>query len=351
MFYAANLIHLPNAQRYDMYFGALIGLFLLLLSRKHHSVGWVFITGLTLTHLELTRPFMLYLLVPLAVACFWLHSEVLGSTVKLAAFSVPIFFFSGLWHVHVYTEHTQILWTNHLGCNLYRSVRVPTESRFSTITVELEPERPARRDGLASNLNTDVHSRNSQLLSQEIFTRFRENPLAFIDLVAARSNLISSQSTQTFGRVPNHFTTVFYSRCVRLAYFCLIINSALWLISIGRRGFPNLLDRMVEVVATFLTSALYILVAVGEYGEVGRFVMPIAPLLLWQIIFLVRRLIGTCRRRFGGNRMGQRGAIEPRLPESQEQNRQFTPKTARSSTCPVHGDSVPQIGFWGQCSV
>ena len=50
---------------------------------------------------------------------------------------------------------------------------------------------------------------------------------------------------------------------------------------------------MVEVVATFLTSALYIIVAVGEYGEVGRFILPIVPLLLWQFIFLSRRLIGT----------------------------------------------------------
>ena len=73
--------------------------------------------------LELTRPFMIFLL-PLFLVVEWhriyLHAPRRQSA--LAAFLLPVVVLSGGWHLHLFLAHDhQIAWTNISGYNLQRA--------------------------------------------------------------------------------------------------------------------------------------------------------------------------------------------------------------------------------------
>ena len=118
-------VHAGNPANYDPLFALLLlGYFLLIDSweRSRHT-AWLAAAGLCLSLLELTRPFMIFLLpLFLLVEGHRIHLNAPRRGLALAAFLLPVVVLSGGWHLHLYLAHDhQITWTNISGYNLQRA--------------------------------------------------------------------------------------------------------------------------------------------------------------------------------------------------------------------------------------
>src|SRR5581483_7823505 len=80
----------------------------------------------------------------------------------------PVLAVAGVWHLHYYVRFGSLVASNHRGFNLQRAWRTPMPV--------LESEAPPLAEGRWSNLNTDIHARNSAAVERAVFAGLRARP-------------------------------------------------------------------------------------------------------------------------------------------------------------------------------
>lgn len=254
--------------------------------RRH--VLWCALAGLTLAVAELSWPYFLFVL-PLVLGPAALRLRRQGAA-PLAAFLIPFLLVSGGWHLKLLAmESPQLLWSNHVGCDMMRSWQDwafertdPGERPRTAIQrPRLEPEGPPYRMGRPSNLDTAVHFRNCQRVRSAVLDAWAAQPR----LAAARAleNVAGFWRVRFdfMGRKPAsmHPGLLAYAGLVWLCAAMLLLNGAVVGWMLVRHGRRRLLEwPEVQLVAvTVFAGALYPVATSPE--EFTRFMVVLLPLL------------------------------------------------------------------------
>jgi hypothetical protein len=292
-------VHVGNPANYDPLFALLLlGYFLLINAweRRRHPV-WLAAAGLCLSLLELTRPFMIFLL-PLFLLVEG-HRSLLGAPRRgraLAAFLLPVVALSGGWHLHLYLAHDhQITWTNISGYNLQRA----WEDFDPEIGVVQQLAELPRNGELWADLNTTEIYEKSEELKRMIIGKIRENPAGAAAHVVDRLATFVSSPTRIYDNDPQGLGIEIYRKLVSALVLLLPAYVAVSAIALVRRRQWPWLDRRWWLAASTLSVA--ILVTLGEQGEEARFLFTILPMLLAVAGFALDDL--TQRFRARGSRV------------------------------------------------
>ncbi|WP_158046003.1 hypothetical protein [Skermanella pratensis] len=288
-------VHAGNPANYDPLFALLtLGYFLLVRAwLRGRRPGTLAAAGLCLSLLDLTRPFMVFLL-PLFMAVE-IHRIVgtappsaRGRAGALAAFLLPVVILSGGWHLHVWLAHDQQLtWTNVSGFNLQRAwEEFDPDIRAARRLEELPRVREGANE-LWADLNTSEVYRESEALKSLVVARILEEPFRAAGHVLDRLAVFASAPTRMYDRDPQGVGITVY----RGAVTALVITLAGYVVAgaavlIRRRSWPWLDQRWWLAASTLLVA---VLVSVGERGEEGRFLFSILPMLLAVGGFAVAR--------------------------------------------------------------
>ena len=207
-------VHAGNPANYDPLFALLLlGYFLLIdaWERRRHPV-WLAAAGLCLSLLELTRPFMIFLL-PLFLLVEWhrIHLNAPRRGLALAAFLLPVVVLSGGWHLHLYLAHDhQITWTNISGYNLQRA----WEDFDPEIRAVQHLDQLPRNGELWADLNTTEIYMRSEELKRMIIGKIRENPAGAAAHVVDRLATFVSSPTRIYGHDPQGLGIEIYRKLV-----------------------------------------------------------------------------------------------------------------------------------------
>jgi hypothetical protein len=293
-------VHAGNPANYDPLFALLLlGYFLLIdaWERRRHPV-WLGAAGLCLSLLELTRPFMIFLL-PLFLLVEG-HRSFLGAPRRgraLAAFLLPVVALSGGWHLHLYLAHDyQITWTNISGYNLQRA----WEDFDPEIGAVQQLAELPRNGELWADLNTTEIYEKSEELKRMIIGKIRENPAGAAAHVVDRLATFVSSPTRIYDNDPQGLGIEIYRKLVSALVLLLPAYVAVSAIALARRRQWPWLDRRWWLAASMLSVAM--LVTLGEQGEEARFLFTILPMLLAVAGFALDDLTQRFRAR------------EPRVP-------------------------------------
>ncbi len=295
-------VHAGNPANYDPLFALLLlGYFLLIdaWERSRHPV-WLAAAGLCLSLLELTRPFMIFLL-PLFLLVEWhrIHLNAPRRGPALAAFLLPVVVLSGGWHLHLYLAHDhQIAWTNISGYNLQRA----WEDFDPEIRAVQHLDQLPRNGELWADLNTTEIYMRSEELKRMIIGKIRENPAGAAAHVVNRLATFVSSPTRMYGHDPQGLGIEIYRKLVSALVLLLPAYVAVSTVSLLRRRQWPWLDRRWWLAASTLSIAL--LVTLGEQGEEARFLFTILPMLLAVAGFAVDDL--TRKLRAGERRVALR---------------------------------------------
>lgn len=279
-------VHAANPANYDPLFALLmLGYFLLirswLVDRRPVTLA---AAGLCLSLLELTRPFMVFLL-PLFLAVE-VHRIVRttpfsrpGRAISLAAFLLPVAILSGGWHLHVWLSHDhQLAWTNISGFNLQRAWEDFDPDIRDARRLDEMPRVREGADELWADLNTSEVYRESEALKSLIVARILEEPFRAAGHVLDRLAVFASAPTRMYDRDPQGVGITIYRGVLTVLVVTLAGYVAVGAtVRIRRRSWPWLDLRWWLAASTLLIA---VLVSVGERGEEGRFLFCILPMLL-----------------------------------------------------------------------
>ncbi|GEO35999.1 hypothetical protein GGE65_000286 [Skermanella aerolata] len=296
-------VHAGNPANYDPLFALLLlGYFVLIdtWQRKRHPV-WLAAAGLCLSLLELTRPFMIFLL-PLFLLVdghrIYLTASrrqtaplrVGGIRTALAAFLLPVVVLSGGWHLHLYAAHDrQIAWTNISGYNLQRA----WEDFDPEIGAVQHLDQLPRNGELWANLNTTEIYRKSEDLKRMIVGKILDDPSGAAVHVTNRLATFVSSPVGMYGHDPKGIDIEIYRKLVSALVLLLPIYVAVSAVSLLRRRRWPWLDPHWWLAASTLSIAL--VVTLGEQGEEARFLFTIMPMLLAVASFAVSDVIRAVR--------------------------------------------------------
>jgi hypothetical protein len=271
-------VHAGNPANYDPLFALLLlGYFQLIEAwDRHRHPVWLAAAGLCLSLLELTRPFMIFLL-PLFLLVEWhrIHLNAPRRGLALAAFLLPVLMISGVWHLHLYLAHDhQITWTNISGYNLQRA----WEDFDPEIGAVQHLDQLPRNGELWADLNTTEIYMRSEELKRMIIGKIQEKPAAAAIHVVDRLATFASSPTRIYGHDPQGLGIEIYRKLVSALVLLLPAYVAVSTITLLRRRQWPWLDRSWWLAASTLSIAL--LVTLGEQGEEARFLFTILPMLL-----------------------------------------------------------------------
>jgi hypothetical protein len=274
---ATVLIHPANPAIYDITvpFQILAYFWLLDWLLAHRETPWavpaMLLLGLLLAFVELSRPFVL-LVVPFLITQVLFHFR--SHRKLLLAYLAPLVVLSGGWHLKLMMRSQgQIIWSNQGGFNLQRAWTYVPRPRLAP-----EPFAP-RKPGRWSDVNTEVHYRNSNLQSAAIARHVVEHPgMALTNVVRRVASLLRPETMLFRNRPSGPF--------VGWPYRLAVWGSAAWLglaliwllISTVLRRSPSALFSP-EGSFAVISAALLFFLAVGEQGEEARFLLSCLPLL------------------------------------------------------------------------
>lgn len=269
--WATTLIHPAGPNVYDAVYPVLILTFLLALRCIGASATMALVAGTALALAELTRPFVLVLL-PLFLLASLLRAR---STGRVVAFLLPVLLLSGLWHLHQYASHGQVLWSNHGGFNLQRAWPM-------VATPPLVPEStPARiaPDRLV-NFNTPEHAENSRRMQRAILDHVLGNPGASVVHAMERIAQVVAGEVRLHGAVPEGPAIAAYRVIVKFPALWMFAASAILFLGFLRR--PANLGKILSDPGNVLiltTAATLVITALTEAGEEARFMIALLPFL------------------------------------------------------------------------
>ena len=275
-------VHAGNPANYDPLFALLtLGYFLLVRAwLRDRRPGRLAAAGLCLSLLELTRPFMIFLLpLFLAVEVHRIARTAPGRAGALAAFLIPVAILSGGWHLHVWLAHDhQITWTNVSGFNLQRAWEDFDPDIRSARRLEELPRVREGADELWADLNTSEVYRESEALKSLIVARILEDPVRAAGHVLDRLAVFASAPTRMYDWDPQGIGILAYRGVVTVLLLTMAGYAAVGAAVLIRRGCWPWLDQRWWLAAS--TLLVVILVSIGERGEEGRFIFSILPMLL-----------------------------------------------------------------------
>ena len=278
-------IHPGNPQLYDVLLPTFLLLFLVCL-RGSLRPGWprrlsLALTGLSgffLSMAELARPFMIAV-VPLLLLFAAYHYWQAGLRRRFLLFLLPVFLFSGLWHLKLLVFNDgQVVWSNHGGTNLFRAW-IPLVDQ-DVMNPQLQPEAPPLNDfGWAlDNINTQVHAENSRVRSQAVITGIKAQPAAALDLLWQKTLIFTQPRTDMYAHNPQQPVLVWYRLLVRGLFIILGLMLPVALVR-GLRRWRYFFTW--ELAGLFLAFFLSFMPIIGEEGEEARFLVAVLPFLLW----------------------------------------------------------------------
>jgi len=286
--WATVLLHCLMPMTYDIFFPAL-GFMYLFLQPVPTGNGvpprWVqarsFLSGVMLSLLELTRPFVLFMLPVL----------LLGSLSAIRPFGrkclllhlLPVLVLSGGWHLKLYLLHErQIIWSNHTGFNLFRA--------WKDIGIETPPLLDESGNPVSQSdpklLNTIIHSRHNELLKESIKEGLLRNPAVTLRHAFGRLAAFLKPGLTMYRISPKQHPVLWvYAPLVWLSagwlfwrFLCFLVGLGPALMGIHRHQglFWEILgnrENQLIVLAVFST----VILAMGESGEEVRLLISVLP--------------------------------------------------------------------------
>lgn len=281
-------VHAGNPALYDPIFSALLlGYFALLVKwLRARRLVWLAAAGTTLAILELTRPFMVYLLpVFVLVETHRVCRTVPRPRSALLAFVLPVVLLSGSWHLRLYLVHDgQIAWTNISGYNLQRA--------WADFDQEIRDaqhvNRPPRAEGLWYDLNRADVYRDSERIKSLILSKILDDPLRAVRYALGRIVAFGAAPTRIYVHAPQGLGITLY----RTTAVALMLATAIGVVVGGtillrRRRWPWLSMHWWLAASTLLMA---VVLAIGEKGEEARLVFSMLPAFLAVAGFAVDRV-------------------------------------------------------------
>lgn len=153
---------------YDILLIFTLVLMMHILRVPHLKVWHVVVVGVLLAIADNTRPYMMLFTPVIATLVGW--HVIRRHTPRLLVFLciplIPIV----LWHAYHLIALQQTTWSNHTGYNLCNAWPCPNQ-------VVLQPEAPPRSANRSINLNTALHTQNSQQLTKALIEYNQHDPL------------------------------------------------------------------------------------------------------------------------------------------------------------------------------
>jgi hypothetical protein len=300
-------VHAGNPANYDPIFALLtLGYFLLVRRWSDRRRVMALVGGgLCLALLELTRPFMIFLL-PVFVAVE-VHRIAVTSAgqrgAALAAYLLPVVVLSGGWHLHVWLAHDhQITWTNISGFNLQRAWEDFDPEIAAVRHLDQLPRVREGENEQWADLNTSEIHRESEDLKALIVGKILDDPARAARHVLNRLATFASAPTKMYGSDPQGVRITLYRGAVTglvitLVGYVVVAGAVL----IRRRRWPWMDTRWWLACSTLLVT---LLVSLGEQGEEGRFLFSILPMMLAVGGFVVGASFSTGSWRILTGRLG-----------------------------------------------
>lgn len=301
------LVHPGNPQLYDIFFPFFFLAYTVLLLRiirepcslafRKGAAVLCFVAGFALSMTEFMRPFMIFLL-PLLLLGAWqsLRSRPRSYFLCLVA---PVILFSGIWHVHLFCRHGQVVSSNHSGYNLIRAW--PMVERPELIPESVKPGSRMERWAAA---NSPEHFENSQRLQKAVLQHVAENPASSLLHGLKLVRRFFAPQIDLYGSPPDSPAFLLYGPFVWAAALWLAVSVALLGIRMVRHPLPALGRPENMLVLTTVLSIL--IMALGEDGEQARFLVSVLPML--AVLPCCRTLDPSTED--GGSSLGQSGDAE-----------------------------------------
>ena len=273
-------IHPGNPVVADFFFPGLVLLYYLT-QTKLRSLGatskWFVplsvALGMILTLLELTRPFVL-VMVPFIMAGTIVAIPDLRKK-ALLAYLLPIVLLSGSWHVHHWINFNHVAWTNHSGINLMRAWD-PIMGDWQSLE---EQEEPPLAPGRQHNINTEVHSRNSEMMKRMVVEGMIEHPKRTLVEAKWLLQILLDGKTKLMLNRPDHWILKPYKAIIRIVvgFFVLgLICLAVRLVVDPGSRWELLKSSEVQLIGVMVLSIFAF--SFGEKGEEARFLLSLLPL-------------------------------------------------------------------------
>lgn len=281
---AAIRIHqTTNAFAYDLAYPVFFLVFLLCLDGVRRIKRDVLrgllaaLSGTALALLDLSRPFVVFLL-PFLVAFALMHLRWHCPSRRFwLVFLLPLVLLAGSWHAKsVWFNNGQLVWSNYTGCNLFRGWADLVDEKDRPSLLDENPDLVPS--------NSEALSRQSAELRSVVIRSVAKQPFRALGYAAHKLAIFASPRTQMYPNPPPEGREIpVYRVTVRALFFLFVTLCIRWLISVRRAlsvGVP-----VSEVVGTdaalmAFTLATVTIMAIGEAGEEARFVLSVLPLML-----------------------------------------------------------------------
>jgi hypothetical protein len=275
---ATVVIHKGNPVVYDVFFPFFLLMFVTLYRRAGSATGSRALlaavsAGFFLSMLELTRPFVLYLLpVSIAGAFFWLWP--LGRNVFLG-FLIPLLLLSGGWHAKLlWFNDGQISWSNNSGFNLH--------SAWSHCPVPARPPlyglAPPIAPGRWPNLNTRERFFRSQELERAVLRCILSDPVGSAKHAFRLFRVFLAPQTWLHWNYPRDWILTPYRLGVWLSAAWLGVNLLVLFAYLGRAGRVQCIGHP-ENSLLLLTAGSLLMLALGNGIEQSRLLISLLPCL------------------------------------------------------------------------
>lgn len=287
---SARIVGSPNAQLYDPLTPLFLmgGLLALDAARRRPRAAVVLAAcaGFSLSMAELSRPFVLVLLLPL-VAWGLLALRGLPPRCRVA-FLLPMLLLSGGWHAKLWLVNDgQVLWSNHGGFNLHRAWGDRVEGWPDYVgTPAWVIERPPRPDRafrgsgrwFLFRWNTRSHAERSRELTRAFLAHVVREPLDSAVHAAQRMGVLLLPKLRVGKGAYLGSLRTPYRWGVRLTALMLLAALCALVFRLARH---RRLEQLASLEAAWIPTAwsLIFFLAVGERGEEARFVISVLPFL------------------------------------------------------------------------
>ncbi len=297
------LLHRFMPLSYDIFFPALGFLFLLfqpVSSQDGTLPHWMctrcFLSGVMLSLLELTRPFILLILPLLLLGSL---SAIRPSGKKcILLHLLPLLLLSGGWHLKLYLLHEgQIIWSNHSGFNLVRA--------WKDIGIDIPPlldesgqPVPQSDPGL---LNSIGHSRHNEIVKAQVMEALLRAPAVTLKHAFRRLALFLKPNLTMYRATPiQHPVLWLYRPLVWLSAgwlfwrFFFLLGTLVWVLVVSRRQ-SHLLFKFLgncENQLIVLAVLSIVILAMGEAGEEVRLLISVLP---WMAVYPIGKGIPSNR--------------------------------------------------------
>jgi len=269
-----NIHHNTNPLIYDIAypFFSLLHIYFLFKINTRRSYIYSFLAGLQLAFLELTRPFIIYLL-PFFILYVYLYMRRRNLNYKFfLMFLVPIFLFSGMWHFKLMIfNNGQINWSNYSGYNLYRCwgnvIDDSEKPDFLIYSNNLKPE------------NTNKQAQESKYLIRIILTKAIKNPFQSLSFIIERVKSLTWPKLSIYSKpVPSGAIYNLYKISINIMLVFILYNFIMLVTHLVKTRRGHILFYP-ENFLTILILISILVFSVGESSEEARFIISVLPLL------------------------------------------------------------------------